>query len=299
MPSSRLLRATASCAGSECWISTRPVPSRPSMAPACARPFDPEPMLARIVGASRAWLGRRPLRLHAPRARNRPRQGALPQTPSHDRAGVRTDEVQPPPRPLLTPRTIGRQVGMAAIRRQPQPAQAPQPPDSRRRGLTPDQAANPPPSDRAPAHGAHASSSLFPTATDEGSCLLHGAEGSAATRKVVGFTRRPPQTLSRAASWESVNSGKATTRASRLMPSCRYFDGASRTRTGDLLGAIRARAGLESRRFAGLLASTRRVRPGQNARGLPAITGSLPPKTPLRGQTSAPSREVPPPTGPD
>jgi hypothetical protein len=81
---------------------------------------------------------------------------------------------------------------------------------------------------------------------------------------------------------------------------CRAFrDGASRTRTGGLLGAIRARAGLESRRFAGLLASTRRVRPGQNARGLPAITGSLSPKTPLRGQTSAPSREVPPPTGPD
>jgi hypothetical protein len=54
-----------------------------------------------------------------------------PQTPRHDRAGVRADEVQPTPRPLLTPRKIGRQVRVAAVRRQRQPAQAPQQQDSR------------------------------------------------------------------------------------------------------------------------------------------------------------------------
>jgi hypothetical protein len=75
---------------------------------------------------------------------------------------------------------------------------------------------------------------------DEWSCLLDEAEGSAATRKVVGFTRMPPLTLSRAASWESVNSGKSNDSRTSLMSICRYFDGASRTRTGDLLGAIQA-----------------------------------------------------------
>jgi hypothetical protein len=59
------------------------------------------------------------------------------ETPSDGRAGVRTNEVQPTVRPLPTTRTIGRQVGVAAVRREPQPAQAPQPPDSRRRDLNP------------------------------------------------------------------------------------------------------------------------------------------------------------------
>jgi hypothetical protein len=126
-----------------------------------------------------------------------------------------------------------------------------------------------------------------PLPFDDGSCLLDGAEGSAATRKVVGFTRRPPQTLSRAASWESVNNGKATTRASRLMPICRYFDGASRTRTGDLLGAIRACAVLESSRYAAVSSATRPIQGSQNVQGLAAITESLPPKPALRGQIPA------------
>jgi hypothetical protein len=114
------------------------------------------------------------------------------------------------------------------------------------------------------------------------------------------FTRRPPQTLSRAASWESVNGGKATTRARRLMPICRYFDGASRTRTGDLLGAIRARAALESPRFAGFLAQYSRGQPARDTHRLQAITGSLPPQNGIRGQGSG--RSLPPlelPAGPD
>jgi hypothetical protein len=45
-------------------------------------------------------------------------------------------QVQPTAGPLLMSRKIGRQVGVAAAWRQPQPAQAPPPPDTRRRGLT-------------------------------------------------------------------------------------------------------------------------------------------------------------------
>ena len=41
-----------------------------------------------------------------------------------DRAGLRRHQVQPPHRPLLTPRQVRRTVGMAADHRRPQPAQA-------------------------------------------------------------------------------------------------------------------------------------------------------------------------------
>ena len=41
-------------------------------------------------------LGRRPLRVHAPRARHRARRRALRQAPGHDRARVRAHQVQPP-----------------------------------------------------------------------------------------------------------------------------------------------------------------------------------------------------------
>jgi Transposase DDE domain len=181
------------------------------------------------------------------------------------------------------PRKIGLPLGMAAVRREPQPAQATQPPDSRRRGLREprrtstarDESPEPDPS---------------PTATDEGSILLPPHE-KRSTRNIQSISGTAGGTQ-----WRGVLGTAGWLQATRFCPICRDFDGASRTRTGDLLGAIRARAGLESHRFAGLSASTRRVRPGRNARGLPAITGSLPPKTPLRGQTSAPSREVPPPT---
>jgi hypothetical protein len=66
-----------------------------------------------------------------------------------------------------------------------------------------------------------------------------------------------------------------------------FCSGASRTRTGDLLGAIRARAVLESLRFAAVSSATRPVQGSQNAQGLAAITESLPPQNSVRGQTPA------------
>jgi hypothetical protein len=67
-----------------------------------------------------------------------------------------------------------------------------------------------------------------------------------------------------------------------------FSDGASRTRTGGLLGAIRARAVLKECQFAGLSVGAHREGRRQDARRLQAITGSLPPKTAVRGQTPAP-----------
>jgi DDE family transposase len=60
-----------------------------------------------------AGVGRRPLRVHAQRALNRPRPPALRQTAGDDRAGLRPHQVQSPLRSLLTPRHIGLPVGMA------------------------------------------------------------------------------------------------------------------------------------------------------------------------------------------
>jgi hypothetical protein len=51
------------------------------------------------------------------------------QTPGHDRAGLRQRQVQPPARPLLTPRQSRLPVRMAPHHRHPQPAQAPHAPD--------------------------------------------------------------------------------------------------------------------------------------------------------------------------
>jgi hypothetical protein len=66
---------------------------------------------------------------------------------------------------------------------------------------------------------------------------------------------------------------------------CRDFlDGASRTRTGDVLGAIRACAALESSRFAGILVQYSRGQPARDTHRLQAIAGSLPLKTAFRGQ---------------
>ena len=69
-------------------------------------------------------LARRALRLHAPRLSDRARRRALRPAPDHDRAGLRPHEVQPPLRPLLTPRQIGLPVGVAADHCHPQLAQA-------------------------------------------------------------------------------------------------------------------------------------------------------------------------------
>ena len=81
-------------------------------------------------------------------------------------------------------------------------------------------------------------------------------------------------------------------RGRRSYAICRDFDGASRTRTGGLLGAIRARAALELCRFAGAFGAHRTDRAcrnvhrlAANVHRLAAITGSLPPRIALRGQT--------------
>src|SRR5215211_1088573 len=64
----------------------------------------------------------------------------MPIAPTTDRARdprarVRTNEVQPAARSLLTPRASGVPLGMAPHGRHPQPAQAPQPPPRCRGGL--------------------------------------------------------------------------------------------------------------------------------------------------------------------
>src|SRR4051812_9616854 len=64
----------------------------------------PDPARRRQTQDPQARLGRRPLRIHAQRARNRRRPRPLHQTPGHDRAHIRQHQVQPPDRPLLTPR---------------------------------------------------------------------------------------------------------------------------------------------------------------------------------------------------
>ena len=61
---------------------------------------------------------------------------ALRQTPRHDRADLRRHQVQPPDRPLLTPRQSRLPVRMAPDHRHPQPPQAPHRPDRRRGPLT-------------------------------------------------------------------------------------------------------------------------------------------------------------------
>jgi hypothetical protein len=81
-----------------------------------------------------AGLGRRTLRVHAPRPRHRARRRALRQAPGDGRAGVRRHQVQPPHRPISPPRQGRRQIRMAPDQRRPQPAQAVAP-HHRDRGL--------------------------------------------------------------------------------------------------------------------------------------------------------------------
>src|SRR5215207_7987283 len=110
--------------------------SRPDRQPRRPRHHRLDPARCRQAQGRAAGLGRRPLRVHAPGALNRPRQGALRQAAGDDRAGLRPHQVQPPHRPLLTPRHIGMPVGMAPDHRDPQPSQAPPPPNRRRPRLT-------------------------------------------------------------------------------------------------------------------------------------------------------------------
>lgn len=52
-------------------------------------------------------LDRRPILTHAARARDRPRQAAVPQTTIVNRAGLRSHQTQPQVRPLQLPRQTG------------------------------------------------------------------------------------------------------------------------------------------------------------------------------------------------
>jgi hypothetical protein len=62
-------------------------------------------------------------------------EGALSKTPGDGGASVRPHQVQPSDRPLPTTRQIRRALGMAISSGDTQPAEAPQPPNSRRWGL--------------------------------------------------------------------------------------------------------------------------------------------------------------------
>jgi hypothetical protein len=61
--------------------------------------------------------------------------GGLQTTKGDGRASLRTNQAQPPDRPLPTTRTIRRALRMATHHRHTQPDEAPQAPNSRRRGL--------------------------------------------------------------------------------------------------------------------------------------------------------------------
>ena len=69
-------------------------------------------------------VARRPLRPHAPGPGQRARWRALRPPPDDDRAGLRPHQVQPPLRPVPTPRQIRLPVGVAAHQRHAQPAEA-------------------------------------------------------------------------------------------------------------------------------------------------------------------------------
>jgi len=81
----------------------------------------PDPARRRQTQRHPAGLGRRPLRVHAPRPSNRARRSALSQAQRHDRAGLRQHQVHPWDRPLPAPRKIGLPLRMATDHRHPQP----------------------------------------------------------------------------------------------------------------------------------------------------------------------------------
>ena len=115
-------------------------------------------------------VGRRALRLDAPTARHRVGTRALPQTPPDDRAGVRTDQIQPPNRSLPAKRAHRCALRVAISSDDPQPAQAPPTPDRRHRGLKRPQTRPESPNTRSP-RGPQPEPNrrgpiVYPTATD-------------------------------------------------------------------------------------------------------------------------------------
>ena len=95
-----------------------------------------DPARCRQPPERQARLGRRALRVHAPRSWHTARRRSLPQTQGHDRARLRQHQVQPWDRPLPTPRPLGRALRMATDHRHAQPAEAAHPPTGHRSALT-------------------------------------------------------------------------------------------------------------------------------------------------------------------
>lgn len=70
-------------------------------------------------------LDRRPVLIHATGARDRPREGAVPQTTTVNRAGLRSHQTQPEVRPFPPKRQAGRAHRVAINHDESQPDQAP------------------------------------------------------------------------------------------------------------------------------------------------------------------------------
>jgi hypothetical protein len=82
-----------------------------------------------------AGLDRRPVLVHAARARDRARQAAVPQTTTVNRAGLRPHQTQPQIRPPQLSRQAGSTYRVALNHYESQPHKAPPLPDRRPRGL--------------------------------------------------------------------------------------------------------------------------------------------------------------------
>src|SRR5665647_3445756 len=158
-------------------------------------------------------MGWRRLRAHASSASERLRTRALPKTPGDDRAGIRTNQVQPPDRSLPTPRTSGREVGMATNHRHPQPLEASQAPTRRGGGL------KRPPNDT--------DSPTWPTTTTPaGATDGATAPPTPSRQRSTHFAKQPPTTASASAVAsetaeldEKQASGSARARRSLFVPS--------------------------------------------------------------------------------
>jgi transposase len=132
------------------------------------QPWDPGPDPARLRRSQGhpAGVGQGHLCLHATGASDRPRAGDLPTADGDCRAGDRPDEVQPRLHPLSATRKIGRALGVAIGRGDPQPAEAPHSPSSRRAGLTIPRPTPPPPATNGEGSAVSRSHrNVFPTAT--------------------------------------------------------------------------------------------------------------------------------------
>ena len=86
-------------------------------------------------GARPGWDGGRYACMRTRARRPNSAAGSTDKRTGDDRAGIRPDQVQPQDRPVPTKRQIRRALRMAIGHRDPQPPEAPQPPDRHQRGL--------------------------------------------------------------------------------------------------------------------------------------------------------------------